>query len=91
MREMGHLKKTEIVLKIYLKKKETEMQKEIIKVVKHASDCRNKAGKYKIGVMNLLTSAFYLLARLTLIFVHIPFQFLFLLVVFKNLNFRRKI
>ena len=73
MREMVHLKKTEIVLKIYLKKKEMEMHKEIIKVVKHASDCRNKAGKYEIGVMNLLTSAFYLLARLTLIFVHIPF------------------
>ena len=73
MREMVHLKKTEIVLKIYLKKKETEMHKEIIKVVKHSSDCRNKAGKYEIGVMNLLTSALYLLARLTLIFVHIPF------------------
>ena len=74
-------------LKKYLKKSKMEIEKDISKVLKHASACRIKAEKQKIWMMNFLTSTLYLFARLTLILI---FSFCYLLLVFKKLIFRSK-
>ena len=53
-------------LKMPLKKKETGIEKELVKVSKQVSDYRKKTGKYKIGKIQFLILTLYLLARLTL-------------------------
>ena len=62
-------------------KKEAKQEKGVVVVFKHPSDRRKKTEMEKLGMMNILASGLYLLARLTLTLI---FSFCYLLVVFKS-------
>ena len=58
-------------LKNYLKKSKAEIEKEIVGVLRQASDRRKKTEKVKIVMINCSALILYLLARLRMILISV--------------------